>query len=69
MCRAHLVASVRETAENLNIKLYFIPLGKADELQPLDLLISGALKARTRGYWYTNYDNNPEKRHIKPSAA
>ena len=60
--RAHTDARVKTLAENLNIKLLFIPAGATDIYQPLDRNVFGALKGKARGYWYTKYVKNPQKK-------
>ena len=43
--KVHISEKVKECAKNLNIKLYVIPAGMTDELQPLDKKIFGPLKS------------------------
>ena len=43
--KVHISERVKACAHNLNIKLYVIPAGMTDELQPLDRKIFGPLKA------------------------
>lgn len=41
----HRALATRQIAANLNIKLWFIPAGHTDELQPLDRAVFGAIKS------------------------
>ena len=41
---AYRTDTVKQLAEALNIKLYFIPPGYTDLVQPLDVKVFGALK-------------------------
>jgi hypothetical protein len=53
LLRAHLCDDVRALADELCIRLHFIPRGLTDILQTLDRALFGALKAEYRGpYWY-----------------
>jgi hypothetical protein len=44
----HRSKDVREFAANLGIRLWFIPAGHTDTLQPLDRAVFGAIKAMFR---------------------
>ena len=66
---AHRTDAVKERAAGLNIKLYYVPAGRTDSLQPLDIKVFGALKAKARGYWYKHYSLNPRMKHTKRSAV
>jgi hypothetical protein len=44
----HRAPEIRTHAESLGIRLWFIPAGHTDELQPLDRAVFGALKATFR---------------------
>ena len=52
---AHRTELVKETARNNNIKLYFIPPGCTDLVQPLDVKVFGALKATARKLFRERY--------------
>ena len=43
---------IKKIARELNINIHFIPAGFTDELQPLDIRVFGALKAKARSQWY-----------------
>jgi hypothetical protein len=66
---AHRDESVRACAEKNNIILYFIPAGCTDALQPLDIKVFGALKAKARKLWNENYIFNPEEKPSKATAV
>jgi len=67
--RAHLTDEVKNTADSLQIKLHYIPAGCTESLQPLDIKVFGALKAKARGYWYTHHAMKPREKHTKLSAV
>ena len=67
--RAHTCQSVRDVAAENNIILHFIPAGYTSTLQPLDVKVFGALKAKARGYWYQHYSLTPGVKHTKKSAV
>ena len=48
---SHRTADVRTLAETLHIRLWFIPSGCTDLLQPLDRKCFGALKSTARRLW------------------
>ena len=52
---AHRTEAVKEAAETLNIKLYFIPPGCTDLVQPLDVKVFGALKSTARRLFRERY--------------
>lgn len=52
---AHRTELVKETAKNNNIKLYFIPPGCTDLVQPLDVKVFGALKSTARKLFRERY--------------
>lgn len=45
---SHRTDAVKRLAENLAIRLHYVPPGATDELQPLDRRVFGALKATAR---------------------
>ena len=45
---SHRTSAVKTLAENLGIRLHYVPPGATDELQPLDRRVFGALKATAR---------------------
>ena len=67
--KAHTNEEVRKYADDNNIELIFIPAGKTDIYQPLDIQIFGALKGKARGYWYENYALTPAVQQTKSTAA
>ena len=52
---AHRTDTVKQIAEALNIKLYFIPPGCTDLVQPLDVKVFGALKGTVKFYFRLRY--------------
>ena len=60
---AHRTEAVKAGAAAHNIKLYDIPAGHTDSLQPLDIKVFAALKAKARGYWYRHCSLNPRMKH------
>ena len=58
---AHRTENVKEIARALNIHLYFIPPGCTDLVQPLDVKVFGALKAKARALFRMRYEgiNSP----------
>ena len=54
---AHRTDEVKEAAEALGIKLYYIPPGCTDLVQPLDVKVFGALKASARKLFRERYQN------------
>jgi len=69
MYRSHTCDLVKDTAASHNIQLHFVPAGCTDSLQPLDISVFGALKAKARGYWYQNYSIKPSSKFTKISAV
>jgi hypothetical protein len=59
---AHRDSEVKETAEEAEITVTFIPAGQTDEWQPLDRRIFGSLKQRAIGRWSRQFlrDMEPE---------
>ena len=58
---------MKKLAEELNIKLYLIPAGMTDELQPLDKKIFGPMKMFARQLFRQRYDQ--DKRRGKKEAC
>ncbi len=62
---SHQKENVKKLAEELHIQLYYIPAGMTDLMQPCDIRVFGALKAKARSCWYrmiyTNKDYIPTK--------
>ena len=65
----HRCEQVKKEALTLNIDLHYIPSGHTEDFQPLDIRVFGALKAKARGYWYTNYALNPAEKYSMRSAV
>ena len=66
--KAHHTQQILEYANQLNIDLIFIPAGLTDELQPLDRLVFGSLKATARRLFKKAYNENPNKKFDKEAA-
>ena len=67
--RAHLTDDVKELADQLNIKMYLIPAGFTDMLQPLDKKIFGPMKTFARKLFRMRYTNDPNHRRTKLEAC
>ena len=67
--QAHLSATIREEAENLNIKLHFIPAGMTDFIQPLDVSIFGPLKRIATRLFQIRVKKNPDAKQSKRDAC
>ena len=65
----HKSDKIKAIAHEQNIRLHYVPIGFTDLYQPLDIKVFGALKAKARGYWYTNYALNPSEKYSKRSAV
>ena len=66
---SHTKKATRDFAAQLNIKLYFVPAGYTDEMQPLDIKIFGALKAKARSAFFQLIYREKELRSDKGVAA
>ena len=66
---AHRTESVKAIAQALNINLYFIPPGCTDLLQPLDIRVFGALKAKARALFRNRYQGVPTPRVTSKEAV
>ena len=66
---AHQTDNVKKATKEHNIELHYIPAGCTADLQPLDIKVFSALKAKARGYWYTHYSLNPKATCTKLSAV
>lgn len=53
---ANVGEQIKNLAETLNIKLYYIPPGLTDEFQPLDRRVFGCLKATARSLFRKDYN-------------
>ena len=49
---SHRQKKIKNFAKSLHIRLHYIPAGYTDELQPLDIRIFGALKAKARSAFF-----------------
>jgi hypothetical protein len=58
---AHRCAVVKAVAEELRIKVHFIPPGLTDLLQPLDRSVFGALKAEYRAIYRNEMSQRQDK--------
>ena len=67
--KAHITDAVSDAAKELNIKLYLIPAGMTDELQPLDKKIFGPMKTFSRKLFRMRYNDNPTIRRSKLDAC
>lgn len=54
--KAHRTDNVKAIAKALNIHLYYIPPGCTDLVQPLDVKVFGALKAKARALFRKRYE-------------
>ena len=66
---SHRKEETKQYAAQLNIKLHFIPPGMTDLLQPLDIRIFGALKAKARAAWNQIFCQNRNINANKEEAA
>jgi hypothetical protein len=68
-CHAvHRSPEIRGHAASLGIRLWFIPAGHTDELQPLDRAVFGALKAKFRRRFQLECRQDPHHRVTKSAA-
>lgn len=67
--KVHISEKIIGFAENNNFKLYFIPHGYTDRLQPLDVKLFGILKAYARRLFLERYRNDPYKKRNKIDAC
>ena len=63
--KVHISDEVKETAQGLNIKLYLIPAGMTDELQPLDKKIFGPMKMFARELFRRRYEQDKHRGKIE----
>jgi hypothetical protein len=61
----HRLEDVRDHAADLKIRLWFIPAGDTNELQPLDRAVFGAMKAMFRRRFESLHRQHPEDRVTK----
>ena len=66
---SHRAPEVKLLAESLNIRLWFIPAGCTDILQPLDRRCFGALKATARKLWRERVTSDPQAKLGKKDAV
>lgn len=66
---SHRTDAVKQLAESLNIKLWFIPPGCTDICQPLDRRCFGALKATARKLWRQQAARDPDRKMTKRDAV
>lgn len=66
---SHRTDSVKTLARELNIKLWYIPPGCTDLVQPLDVRCFGTLKSTARRLWREQLARAPEKRFTKQDAV
>ena len=66
---SHRKEETKQYAAELNIELHFIPPGMTDILQPLDVRIFGALKAKARAAWNQIFCQNKNIKATKEEAA
>jgi hypothetical protein len=64
----HRSAKIRDHAASLAIRLWFIPAGHTDELQPLDRAVFGALKVTFRRRLELECRQHPQHRVTKSGA-
>lgn len=67
--KAHVSDDVKQLASELNIKLYLIPAGMTDELQPLDKKIFGPMKTFARKLFRLRCKDNPNLKRTKKDAC
>jgi hypothetical protein len=67
--KAHLNETVRALAGKLNIMLHYVPAGGTSKLQPLDIKVFGALKAKARNAWANGYLVTPNFPQTKESSV
>jgi hypothetical protein len=68
-CSAHRCAAVKAVAEELRIKVHFIPPGLTGLLQPLDRSVFGAVKAEYRAIYGDDMSQRQDKRVSKADFA
>jgi hypothetical protein len=66
---AHLCGDVRALANELRIRLHFMPPGLMDILQPLDRAVFGALKAEYRAIYRYEMSQREDKSMTKADFA
>ena len=66
---SHRTDDVKRLAESLSIKLWFIPPGCTDLLQPLDRRCFGALKSTARKLWREAISMDPDSKLTKQDAV
>jgi hypothetical protein len=66
---AHRSKESKDLADQLGIKLYFVPAGCTDMFQPLDRLVFGALKATARKMFHDALARDPQLQVTKPWAV
>jgi hypothetical protein len=66
---AHRSQGSKDLAEQLGIKLHFVPAGCTDLLQPLDRSVFGALKSTARKLFHDGLVSDPEIQVTKPWAV
>jgi transposase InsO family protein len=64
----HRSPEIREHAARHGIRLWFIPAGHTDDLQPLDRAVFGALKAEFRRRFELECRQHPHHRVTKSGA-
>ncbi len=67
--KVHISEEIIEFAESNNFKLYFIPHGYTDQLQPLDIKLFGILKSYARRLFLERYRNDPYRKRNKIDAC
>ena len=67
--KAHIGDEIYKLSKELNIKLYLIPAGMTDELQPLDKKIFGPMKTFARKLFRDRISQNPDQRRTKVDAC
>lgn len=67
--KVHISEEIIEFAESNNFKLYFIPHGYTDQLQPLDVKLFGILKSYARRLFIERYRYDPYKIRKKIDAC
>ena len=66
---SHKKEETKEFARSCNIKLHYVPAGYTDEMQPLDIKVFGALKAKARSVFFNLINEHKELRSNKAIAA
>ena len=67
--KVHISEEIIEFSESNNFKLYFIPHGYTDQLQPLDVKLFGILKSYARRLFIERYRYDPYKNRKKIDAC